>query len=100
MSDGVDPAYLWNQFLGRTGPSKAICAKCGLGLVHESDWWQSLRGEVKCEAGDYHVPSRAPGCGCGHEQDAHWRGKGECMFSTDNEVWACGCHEYDGDNRG
>lgn len=33
-------------------------------------------------------------CACSHDKDTHWRGEGECMFSTNVEVWACGCHEY------
>ena len=40
----------------RTGPSTAVCAKCGLDLIHEGGWWQTIGGDANCEAGDHHVP--------------------------------------------
>lgn len=33
-------------------------------------------------------------CVCGHVESDHFRGTGNCMFSTEAETWACDCHEY------
>lgn len=41
-----------------------------------------------------HTPACPVACTCGHDPAEHFRGTGECMASTPDETWACGCHEY------
>lgn len=33
-------------------------------------------------------------CACGHAKEDHFRESGQCLFSTEEETWACGCDEY------
>jgi hypothetical protein len=33
-------------------------------------------------------------CTCGHPADDHWHGRGNCMTSTVEQRWACGCPEF------
>lgn len=33
-------------------------------------------------------------CRCGHTRADHYAGRGECMYATDQQTWACACHEY------
>lgn len=33
-------------------------------------------------------------CVCKHARIEHYAERGECLFSTEDEMWACGCHEF------
>lgn len=63
----VDPAYLWNAFMGRIPPTLSVCQRCGEELRDDSDWWcTNVMGErygsIFCPDGKYHHSTpRKPG---------------------------------------